>query len=102
MSDRLTSEEWSDYADRVLVDRFSVIDGVAQVRIGGQRRYAMRIWLNPQAMAARGITVADIDNALRTQNIEVPGGSVETADTEIRSEERRVGKECRSRGSAYH
>lgn len=83
MSDRLTSEELSDYADRVLVDRFSVIDGVAQVRIGGQRRYAMRIWLDPQAMAARGITVANIDSALRAQNIEVPGGSVETADTEI-------------------
>lgn len=83
LSDRMTSEELSDFADRVLVDRFSVIDGVAQVRIGGQRRYAMRIWLNPQAMAARGITVSDIDSALRAQNVEVPGGSVETADTEI-------------------
>ncbi|WP_417497511.1 efflux RND transporter permease subunit [Maricaulis sp.] len=83
MSDRMTSEELSDYADRVMVDRFSVIDGVAQVRIGGQRRYAMRVWLNPQAMAARGITVTDIDSALRAQNVEVPGGSVETNDTEI-------------------
>lgn len=83
LSDRMTSEELSDYADRVMVDRFSVIDGVANVRIGGQRRYAMRVWLNPQAMAARGITVADIDSALRSQNVEVPGGSVETADTDI-------------------
>ncbi|WP_019960824.1 efflux RND transporter permease subunit [Woodsholea maritima] len=83
LSDRMTSEELSDYADRVLLDQFTVIDGVAQVRIGGQRRYAMRIWLDPQAMAARGVTVADIDRALRTQNVEVPGGSVETSDTQI-------------------
>ncbi|WP_417488188.1 efflux RND transporter permease subunit [Maricaulis sp.] len=83
LSDRLTSEELSDYAERALLDRFSVIDGVAQVRIGGQRRYSMRIWLDPQAMAARGVTVADIDGALRAQNVEVPGGSVETPDTQI-------------------
>lgn len=83
MSDRLTSEELSDYAERAMVDRFSVIDGIAQVRIGGQRRYAIRIWLDPQAMAARGVTVANIDTALRTQNIEVPGGSIETPDTQI-------------------
>ena len=83
MSDRMTSEELSDYAERSMIDRFSVIDGVARVRIGGQRRYAIRIWLDPQAMAARGITVSDIDTALRTQNIEVPGGSIETPDTQI-------------------
>lgn len=83
LSDRMTSEELTDYAERTLLDRFSVIDGVARVRIGGQRRYSMRIWLDPQAMAARGVTVADIDGALRTQNVEVPGGSVETPDTQI-------------------
>lgn len=83
ISDRMTSEELSDYAERYLVDPFSVIDGVAQVRVGGQRRYAMRIWLDPQAMAARGITVSDIDSALRTQNVELPGGSVETEDSQI-------------------
>ncbi len=83
MSDRMSREELSDYAQRTLIDRFSVIDGVAQVRIGGERRYAIRIWLDPSAMAARNITVADIENALRTQNVEVPGGSVETADTQI-------------------
>lgn len=83
LSDRMTREELSDYAARTLVDRFSVIDGVAQVRIGGERRYAIRIWLDPAAMAARNVTVADIETALRTQNVEVPGGSVETADTQI-------------------
>lgn len=83
MSDRMTSEELSDYAARTMIDRFSVIDGIAQVRIGGERRYAIRIWLDPRAMAARGITVSDIEQALRTQNVEVPGGSVETPDTQI-------------------
>ncbi|MEO1040403.1 MAG: efflux RND transporter permease subunit [Pseudomonadota bacterium] len=83
LSDRLTSEELTDYADRYVLDAFSALDGVAQVRIGGERRYAMRIWLDPQEMAARGVTVSDIESALRTQNVELPGGSVETSDTRL-------------------
>ncbi|MBC38940.1 MAG: multidrug transporter AcrB [Oceanicaulis sp.] len=82
-SDRMTSEELTDYADRYIVDRFTVLDGVANVRIGGQRRYAMRIWLDPYEMAARSITVADIENALRSENVEAPGGAVETTDTQL-------------------
>lgn len=82
-SDRLTAEELTDYAQRFLIDRFSVIDGIAQVNIGGQRRYAMRIWLDPQAMAARNLTVADIENALRSENVELPGGSLETPGTQL-------------------
>lgn len=83
LSDRMTAEELTDYAERFIVDRFSVLDGVAQVRVGGQRRYAMRIWLDPQAMAARSITVSDIEAALRSENVEAPGGAVETADTQL-------------------
>lgn len=82
-SDRLTAEELTDYAQRFLIDRFSVIDGIAQVNIGGQRRYAMRIWLDPQAMAARNLTVTDIENALRSENVELPGGSLETPGTQL-------------------
>ena len=82
-SDRMTSEELTDYADRYIVDRFTVLDGVANVRIGGQRRYAMRIWLDPYEMAARSITVADIETALRSENVEAPGGAVETTDTQL-------------------
>ncbi len=82
-SDRLTSEELTDYADRFLVDRFSTVDGVARVFIGGDRRYAMRVWLDPQAMAARGVTVVDIENALRAENVELPGGSLETELSEL-------------------
>lgn len=83
ISDRLTSEELTDYAERSLVDRFTVIDGVAAVRVGGSRRYAMRIWLDPAAMAARGVTTVDIENALRAENVEAPGGAVETDDNQL-------------------
>jgi membrane fusion protein (multidrug efflux system) len=54
ISDRMTSEELTDYAERNIVDRFSVLDGVANVRMGGQRRYAMRIWLDPHEPWPRG------------------------------------------------
>src|SRR5690606_23418377 len=59
--------ELSDYADRYIVDRLSSLDGVAQVRIGGRQRYAMRIWLDSAAMAARGITPNDVESALRSE-----------------------------------
>ena len=83
MSETMTAEELTDYADRFLLDRLTIIDGVTNVSIGGNRRYAMRIWLNPSAMAARQVTAADIENAIRAENIEVPGGSLETAGSQI-------------------
>lgn len=79
----MKSNEWnaiqlSDYADRYLVDTFSVVPGVAKVMIGGERRPAMRVWLNRRSMAAYGITVNDIENALLKQNLELPSGRVES------------------------
>ncbi|WP_147652551.1 efflux RND transporter permease subunit [Vulcaniibacterium gelatinicum] len=68
----------TDYAERYVVDRLSALDGVAQVRIGGQQRYAMRIWLDRDALAARGLTVADVENALRAENVELPAGRLES------------------------
>ena len=68
----------SDYADRYVVDRLAALDGVAQVRIGGQQRYAMRVWLDSAAMAARGITAGDIESALRAENVELPAGRIES------------------------
>ena len=68
----------SDYADRYVVDRLSSLDGVARVQIGGQQRYAMRIWLDSAAMAARDITALDIENALRAENVELPAGRIES------------------------
>ncbi|MEZ6029591.1 MAG: efflux RND transporter permease subunit [Hyphomonadaceae bacterium] len=79
-SDKLSPLELSDYADRYLVDRFSSIDGVARVMIGGERRPAMRVWLDRRAIAARGLTVGDIETAVRRENVESPAGSLTSAD----------------------
>src|SRR5690554_7582282 len=57
---RLLLEKKKNYAVRNMVDRLSVLSGVAQVRIGGERRYAMRLWLDRQTLAARQVTVADV------------------------------------------
>ncbi|WP_297803602.1 efflux RND transporter permease subunit [uncultured Brevundimonas sp.] len=71
--------ELTDYADRYLVDRFATVPGVAQVNIFGDQTYAMRIWLDSQAMAARGLTVTDVEQSLSSQNVELPAGSLEAA-----------------------
>lgn len=82
-SDTLDSAELSDFAERNLVDRFAVLPGVADVFIGGERRYAIRVWLDRQRMAARGVTVTDIEQALRASNVELPAGRVESASREF-------------------
>ncbi len=82
-SDRMTVPELSDYANRYLVDRFSVQRGVARVRIGGEQIYAMRIWLDRQALAARNLTVNDIEDALRAENIELPAGSIDSGSRQF-------------------
>jgi multidrug efflux pump len=69
--------ELTDYAERFLIDRLSAVPGVARVQIGGGQRYAMRIWIDPSALAARGLTVDDIETALRRENVEVPAGRLE-------------------------
>ncbi|KZX01831.1 multidrug transporter AcrB [Pseudoalteromonas luteoviolacea] len=73
----------SDYAQRFIVDRLAVVDGVSRVIIGGERRYAMKIWLDRQAMAARGVTSSDIENVLRSENVELPAGEIESQDRDF-------------------
>lgn len=73
------SAELSDFAERTLVDRLSVLDGVADVFIGGERRYAIRVWLDRDRLAARDITVAEVEAALRGNNVELPAGSVDSS-----------------------
>ncbi|MGM0702247.1 MAG: efflux RND transporter permease subunit [Pseudomonadota bacterium] len=70
--------ELTDYANRYLVDRFSVQNGVSRVIIGGGRDYAMRIWLDADALAARELTAGDVEDTLRAENVELPGGSIES------------------------
>lgn len=77
-SDRQSPLEITDYADRVVADQLKTLPGVASVIIGGGRRYAMRIWLDPSRMAALGITVQDVEAALRSQNTELPSGRIES------------------------
>jgi multidrug efflux pump len=82
-SDTMTNLELTDYANRYIVERFSVVDGVARLQIGGERKYAMRIWLNKDAMASRNVTVADIENVLRNENVELPAGNVKSHDRDF-------------------
>ncbi|ABX49832.1 acriflavin resistance protein [Shewanella baltica OS195] len=80
VSDQMTTLELTDYTNRYLADRFSVVDGVARMRIGGGKVYAMRIWLDRQALASRSLTVADVEAALRAENVELPAGSIESKE----------------------
>ncbi|CAN5312454.1 efflux RND transporter permease subunit [soil metagenome] len=79
-SSSMSRLELTDYADRYLIDRLATVPGVAQAQIFGEQRYAMRIWLNAGAMAARGITVTQVENALNAQNVELPAGALESTD----------------------
>jgi multidrug efflux pump len=76
-STRHTGLELTDVADRVLKEKIQRFAGVGAVIIGGERRYAMRVWLDPQRMAAHGLTTQDIESAVRRENAEIPGGRVE-------------------------
>ena len=82
-SDRHSQLEITDFADRVVKDRLQSITGVAEARIFGERRYAMRIWLDAARLAAYNMTPQDVENALRSQNVEVPAGRIESHDVEF-------------------
>ena len=84
--------ELTDYAERYIVDQLSTVPGVAQIRMGGGSRYAMRIWLDRQALAATGLTAGDVERALRAENIELPAGRVESANREFTVRVERVYK----------
>ena len=77
-SSELSVPEITDYAERYLVDQYSTLDGVARVRVGGGLSYAMRIWLDRMSLASRNLSVADVEQALRAENIELPAGSLES------------------------
>jgi multidrug efflux pump len=73
----------SDWVDRNLLDRFSAIDGVARVFIGGEARPAMRVWLRPERLAGFALTPSDVEAALRSQNVELPAGRLESAQQNV-------------------
>ena len=82
-SDRHSPMELSDYADRFLLDPLKTVSGVATVIIGGERKYSMRIWLDRDKLAAFGLTAQDIEIALRNQNLDSPGGRIESSEREL-------------------
>jgi len=82
-SDRHKAMEISDYADRYIRDQLQNLPGVSEVRIFGERRYAMRIWIDRARLVAHDLTVQDVETALRQQNVEVPSGRIEGLDREF-------------------
>jgi multidrug efflux pump len=82
-SETMSTLALTDYANRYIVDRFAVVDGVARIRVGGGRTYAMKIRLNRASMAARNITVQDIERTLRDENVELPAGRIESIDRDF-------------------
>ncbi|MGH8675205.1 MAG: efflux RND transporter permease subunit, partial [Burkholderiales bacterium] len=82
-SERHSTLELTDYADRHVADRLKTLPGVASVILGGGRRYAMRIWLDRDRLAAFGLAPQDVEAALRRQNVELPSGRIESAQREF-------------------
>jgi len=82
-SERHTALQISDHADRYVADRLKTLPGVASVIIGGERRYAMRLWIDRDRLAAYGLTPQDVEAGLRRQNVEIPSGRIESSQREF-------------------
>ena len=82
-SDQLSAIELNDYLDRNIIDRLSILPGVASITIGGERKYAIRVWLDPDKMSSRNITVTDILRAINSENIEKPAGRLDSNTREL-------------------
>ncbi|MBL1411563.1 efflux RND transporter permease subunit [Sphingobacterium faecale] len=75
--------ELSDYAENVIAQRLQTIPGVSSVQIWGQKKFAMRLWIDPIKLASYGLTVLDVRTALNSQNVELPSGKLTGANTEL-------------------
>jgi len=73
----------SDVADRLVKARLQSLPGVGSAAIFGERRYSMRVWVDPQALSARGLTVQDIESAIASRNVEIPAGRIESTRREF-------------------
>ncbi|MCE2660081.1 MAG: efflux RND transporter permease subunit [Rubrivivax sp.] len=82
-SETLSTLELTDLINRVVKPRLQTVPGVADVQVGGDRKYSMRIWLDPERLAAYRLTVQDVEDALRRQNLEVPAGRIESVQREF-------------------
>ncbi len=82
-SDTKNQLELSDFAENVIAQNLQTIPGVSSTQIWGQKRYAMRIWMNPAKIAAYGLTPLDVKNALTKENVELPSGKISGNQTEL-------------------
>jgi multidrug efflux pump len=82
-SDQHSALEVTDVASRIVKPRLQTLPGAADVRVFGERKFAMRIWLDRQRLAAYQLTPADVEDALRKQNVEVPAGRIESREREF-------------------
>ncbi len=82
-SDTKNALELSDYAENVIGQRLETIPGVSGVQIWGQKKYAMRLWIDPVKLTSYGLTVADVNSALKEQNVELPSGKITGDNTEL-------------------
>jgi multidrug efflux pump len=82
-STRLDALALTDFVDRFVIDRFKTLNGVADVSLNGERRYAMRIWIDHAKLAGLGLTVQDVENAISNQNAEIPAGRIESNEREF-------------------
>jgi multidrug efflux pump len=82
-SPNLSEMNLTDYAERYIRDRLAIVPGVSQVTMNGMGRPSMRVWLDRTALAARGLTVTDIETALRQENLELPAGRLDSDDREF-------------------
>jgi len=83
LSDTLSPLEVTDLVNRIVKPRLQTVPGVADVQINGDRKFAMRIWLDPDKLASYRLTVQDVEDALRKQNLEVPAGRIESQQREF-------------------
>src|SRR5690606_19076906 len=72
-----------DIADNVLAQRLQTLPGISSVQIWGEKRYSMRLWIDPMRLAAYGLTPLDVRNALNRQNVELPSGKITGENTEL-------------------
>ena len=82
-SDRHTQIQQSDYANLYIRPRLNTLPGAADVRINGERKSSMRIWLDRGKLASLKVTVQDLEDAIRRQNVEIPAGRIESSNREF-------------------
>ena len=84
----LSSKTWSDlelgdYAERFLIDQFSSVKNVGRILVGGLRELSIRVWIDPIKLAANDLTIQEVENALRGENIRLPAGTLEAENVDL-------------------